>query len=45
MQQEVNFEGFKIVELPNIPILQAKLPEPIINYLWQIINVKNNLKI
>ena len=39
MQQEVNFEGFKIVELPNIPILQAKLPEPVINYLWQIIDV------
>ena len=39
MEQEVTFEGFRTVELPNIPILQAKLPEPVVDYLWQLINV------
>ena len=39
MEQEVTFDGFRTVELPNIPILQAELPAPIIDYLWQIINV------
>ena len=39
MEQEVTFEGFRTVELPNIPILQTKLPEPVVDYLWQLINV------
>ena len=45
MEQEVTFEGFRTIEFPNIPILQAKLPEPIITYLWQLIDVaKKNPK-
>ena len=39
MEHEVNFEGFKTIELPNIPILQATLPEPVITYLWDLIGV------
>ena len=31
MEHEVTFEGFRTIELPNIPILQAKLPEPVVD--------------
>lgn len=39
MEHEVTFEGFKTIELPNIPIMQANLPEPVMTYLWQLIDV------
>ena len=39
MEHEVTFEGFRTIELPNIPIMQANLPEPVITYLWQLIDV------
>ena len=39
MEHEITFEGFRTIELPNIPILQTKLPEPIITYLWQLIDI------
>ena len=45
MEHEVTFEGFKTIELPNIPIMQASLPEPVMTYLWQLIDVaKTNPK-
>ena len=39
MEHEVTFEGFRTIELPNIPIMQANLPEPVITYLWELIGV------
>jgi len=39
VEHEVTFEGFKTIELPNIPIMQANLPEPVMTYLWQLIDV------
>ena len=45
MEHEVTFEGFRTIEFPNAPVLQAKLPEPVMTYLWQLIDVaKNNPK-
>ena len=45
MEHEVTFEGFRTIEFPNVPVLQAKLPEPVMTYLWQLIDVaKNNPK-
>ena len=39
MNNTVEFEGFKTRILPNIPILETKLPEPIIQYLWGLIKI------
>ena len=45
MEHEVTFEGFRNIEFPNVPVLQAKLPEPVMTYLWQLIDVaKKNPK-
>ena len=39
MEHEVTFEGFRTIELPNIPI-NLNLPEiPVITYLYQLIDV------
>ena len=39
MNNTVEFEGFKTRILTNIPILEARLPEPVIQYLWGLIKI------